>query len=250
MSRLFVETATLAGHTGKGVAVGIIDSGWDVARESAQIRHGVNFVSGDGLATTEVSDTHDRHGHGTLCADIAMQFATNAEVFPLRVFGSRIETSTTVLIGALEWAIERRLKVVNLSLGTRRVEALRPLYQVCERAFESGMILIATVPTPGPVPFYPAVFETVLSVGFDARLVAGSMVYLPGVACEVLAAPPLRARGRNCVSRHVRGASFAAPVVTGRVAQLSEAFPTLDLVGVRAWLAANSRAADAEAKRA
>jgi subtilisin family serine protease len=109
------------------------------------------------------SDDHDRIGHGTACARLILSIASEARVFPIRVFRDRLITTSGLLIRAIALALEYDFKILNLSLGTDARDDMRRLYRACARAEGAGVIIVAA---GGKSPTsYPAYFDNVLSVG-------------------------------------------------------------------------------------
>jgi subtilisin family serine protease len=191
---------------------------------------------GDGITLFKASDD-DSLGHGTAAADVVLQVAPGVTIVPIRVFARRLETSPRVLVAAIDWATRHGLKLVNLSLGTSREDALAPLYVVCERARQAGVVLVAAASNRGHGWSYPAVLDPVLGVGHAQVPRAHDMVYRPEQALECGArATGQYVRGRDGRTRMVTGTSLAAPVVTGHVARLLEVHPNAGLDGVRRLL--------------
>lgn len=232
--------AALGDATGRGVTVGVVDSGLDPEWREQSFTAGVGLLArGGGRRRYEVAasaDVADRIGHGTQCASIVREMAPGARITPIRVFDDRLETSVPALIAAVRWAVERRLAVVNLSLGTRLGSALRPLYAVCEEARRAGVVVIAAVDR-GSRRSYPAIFANVLGVEAGEFRSAYEFRYRPDEAVEVVA--PGRRMVRTLGGRRVLvdGGSFAAPHVTALAALLVEREPGAGLDGVRAFLA-------------
>ena len=82
----------LGAPTGKGVRIGVIDSGWDRHVLIPQIEQGVGFVDPlDELSVLKSEDDHDRIGHGTACTDLILRIAPEARIVPIRIFGHRLE---------------------------------------------------------------------------------------------------------------------------------------------------------------
>jgi subtilisin family serine protease len=231
--------AAVGDATGRGVDVGIVDSGLDPAWRDPALRAGVGLLArGGGFRLHETDDWEDRIGHGTSCARIVREMAPGAAIVPLRVFDRRLETSAEVLIAALRWAVERRIAVVNLSLGTRREHALRPLYAACEEASRQGMVIVAAVERHSGES-YPAVFANALGVAADEFANVFDFRYLPGAAVECVAAGRRRVHSLGG-ERLVYGNSYAAPHVAALAALVLERTPAAGLEGVRRFLAAHS----------
>lgn len=227
-----------------GVRVGIIDSGWDRTVKDARVANGVGLVDPDDDCKLGVSNNdHDVIGHGTFCGDLVLQVAPDATIVPIRVFGRRLETSPEILVSAIHWAMENRLRVVNLSLGTSRSDARNRLYHACELARRQGMIIVAAAMEGDPSGGFPAAFEPVIGVRAARVSNRYQIKYFAGQAHEC-GAQAIRQRGRGLggVQREANGTSAAAPIVTGYVARLLEKEPGLDLDAVRDRLRAHSSA--------
>ncbi|MGH7454214.1 MAG: S8 family peptidase, partial [bacterium] len=224
--------------TGQGVRIGVIDSGWDRSLADPRIKKGAGFVdSTDELALRQSDDDHDRIGHGTACADLILQIAPNAEIFPLRVFGHRLETSVSILVAAIKWAIDHQLRVLNLSLGTHLADAIRPLYAACELARRNGLIIVAAAHVSNASSF-PSIFENVLGVTSGHFNSPFEYCYRKNEAIECVAKggeqTVLWLDGQR-VPR--QGTSFTAPHISGIVALFLERYPHARLENIRELLA-------------
>lgn len=229
--------------TGRGVRVGVIDTGWDRALADPRILPGVGLVDpADDFAPLATPDDHDRLGHGTACADLVLRLAPDASIVPIRVFGSQLETSPATLRAGLDWATEQRLPLVNLSLGTTLEEERAPLLAACRRAVAAGTLIVAAAPNHG-APAYPAVFDEVIGVDADAFASRWHFRHRPGATIECTASGrDLRLRWRGGAEEVMSGTSFAAPHITGIVALILELHPGATLADVREMLARLARA--------
>lgn len=240
-------TDHLENPTGRGIRIGVIDSGWDDAFDASRVERGIGFVDpDDDFAVYESEDIHDRIGHGTACGALILRIAPQATLYPIRVFGDQLETSPATIQSALQWAIEQKFDVVNVSLGTFREDALVPLYKVCEQA-KRKEILIVSSSHNRKERSYPSVFENVISVGVGAFDDPFRFQYRPNQAVECIAKGVHdHVPWRKGIRRTVAGTSFAAPIITGIVALLVERYATTKLEDVRRLLDEFSQGHDAQ----
>ncbi len=221
---------------GGGVRVAVIDSGIDPEWEDGGFAAGVGLV-GDcgGKGPVPSLDRRDRLGHGTACAGILQGMAPGAEIHPVKVFLDRLQTSVSTLVAALDWCVAEAMDVVNLSLGTRRGEALEPLYAACERARRGGLVVVAAVAADGGGSF-PAIFENALGVGAGRFASIYDLEYRPGAAVECVAQGFRRVRVLGGRSLEATATSYAAPHVSAWVALLRQRHPGAGLDEIRSLL--------------
>lgn len=218
--------AQLGPVSGRGVTVGIVDSGLDPALRGPDVEPGVSLVA--------AGEVDDRIGHGSACASIVRGMAPGATIVPIRVFDDRLKTSVEVLVAAIRWAVDRGLRVLNLSLGSVREDALKPLYVACEEARRRGTIPVAATAVGGTS--YPAVFECAIGVKGDYFDNVYDFEFRPGAAVECVAQSRRRVRALGGEHRRVDSFSFAAPHVAAIVALLLERHPDADLDEIRQHL--------------
>jgi subtilisin family serine protease len=176
----------------------------------------------------------DLIGHGTACISLIHRVAPKAEILPIRIFREEKHTSIPVLLQGLMCAVEEGVDLVNLSLGTTNPDGKSFLYKACEQARGEGTLVVSAM-HHGDVDSYPAVFDNAISVGaildFHHSL---DYYFRPGKRMEGLAKAgehdvPALDGGR----KHVSGASYGAPNMTGLIALLFEAYGSMDLARVR-----------------
>lgn len=228
---------TLGGSSGRGVRIGVIDSGWDRSMADARV------LPGCGIAPAIhphphawTGDDGDRNGHGTACAHLVLRVAPESRIIPLRIFGEELETTPHALAAAIRRGAELGLDVLNVSMGTLGTAGIEALYRACQDAMDAGTIVVAAA--HGRLGWSsPAIFANAIGVGAlpeRGRVIA----HRPEQAVECLALAehadvPWPGGGR----RTIRGTSFAAPVVSGIVALLREREPGASLARIRKLLA-------------
>jgi len=95
-------------------------------------------------------DWLDRLGHGTAVAAAIHEKAPQADLFAVKVFDRSLSARLTALVAAIDWAIARRLPLVNLSLGVSDPQFEEPLRAAVERAVAAGVLIVAAVDPAGP----------------------------------------------------------------------------------------------------
>jgi hypothetical protein len=132
--------------------------------------------------------------------------APDAEFFAVRVFDRELRTNIDTLVAAIEWCIDQKMDVVNLSLGTsKHAERFAPLVSRLVVVSAAGMF-------PGDLP-------GVIRVAPDPNLtrdqyrVEGETFYASGYPRPMPGVPP---------ERNLSGASFAVANMTGFVARACE----------------------------
>lgn len=215
---------------GEGVRIGIIDSGWRASINRPFVERGVGFAEpGAPMTAQKTCDVKDRNGHGTVCGVLAHRVAPEAKLVPIRVFGRKLDTTPEILGRAIRWGIEEGIDVLNLSLRTRRKDARRPLYQVCEEAKRRGTLVVASGEPEVPRQ-YPALFDNVIGVGDGDSSNPFRLKYRKGEGIECLACGEIGLEIRNSTP------SYAAPVISGIAARIRSRWPDSGLEKVRSAL--------------
>jgi subtilisin family serine protease len=206
-----------APEAGPGVRIGLIDTGVEAdhpALASASMEQR-GFAPG-GLAAG---------AHGTAVASLLagkQGAAPGAGLVVADVYGSTPRGgSAAAIAAAMNWIGQVRPVVVNISLVGPPNILLQAGVEALSRR---GVLIVAAVSNDGPAapPAYPASYPQVIAViGVDGRGKAlletgtASHVDFAALGAGVTAAAP----GGGFAT--VRGASFAAPIVAGRLARLS-----------------------------
>lgn len=122
--RIRLEQAhSMAPNLGLGVKVAVIDTGVDLehpafAASLAPQAEWRDFYDAD-LRPDEVGVLGvGGYGHGTAVAGIVLQIAPNATILPLRVLGPDGSGDVLHVAQAIDWAVAKGARVLNLSLGS------------------------------------------------------------------------------------------------------------------------------------
>ena len=211
--------------TGKGVTVAQIDTGVDVRHPAlrGQIAETRNFVDGTPFGA---------EFHGTAVAGVIVAkphsdiggIAPGASLISLRAcwpdprLDGAAVCDTFTLAKALQYALTRNVRIINLSLGGPRD---RLLERLLDKALERGITILGAVDPSATGETFPAHHPGVVAVAteWSPRVPAGT-VFVPGT--DVLTTIP---NGRWGL---VSGTSFATAHVTGVTALLLECSPRLE----------------------
>jgi subtilisin family serine protease len=246
--------ATMSGHfrpqvdwrrsTGRGVTVAIIDSGIDTGHPDLQgkVMESVEARAEGNKVVFAASEGGDSAGHGTACAGIIARIAPDARFSSIRVLGAGGLGDGQVFLAGLEYAVKRRYKVINLSLGTTKPQFFSPLHDLLDRAYQAGCIVVAAANNL-PQPSFPSVFSSSLisvikSTGTDPLNFGfryGEVIELTAPGVNVRTAWP------GGGQRDLTGNSFACPHIAGVIALLLETYPNMTPFQVKSALYAIAR---------
>ena len=216
--------------TGRGVSIAVIDSGVNPDHPHVgRVAGGVRIeLSGD-----ISGDYVDRVGHGTAVFAAIQEKAPGADIFAVRVFEDRLKTSVRALVAAIDWAAERSVRVVNLSLGTLREEHAEVLDAAVGRLAAVGGVVVAAAEADGQR-WWPGSLPSAVGVVMDADCprecvevrggegVGGAGEGGGGRGWVVAASPYPRPIPGVPVERNLNGISFAVANVTGMLGRVVE----------------------------
>jgi hypothetical protein len=214
----------------------LIDSGIN-----AQHSH-VGFVAGgvafsltaDGTVQ-QSSDYTDRIGHGTALAGILRSKAPQVKLYAVKIFADRLAASITVLEAALRWAVEQKMRIINLSLGTATADHRERLSEIVAQANAVGTLIVASSP-PGRADVFPAALPGVIGVAGDESCNWGEHRYVAGDPIPFRAHPCPRPLPGPAQARNFRGHSFASAHLSAVLALLIEHCPDLTVSEAEEYL--------------
>lgn len=207
---------------GQGVKIACIDSGinpWHPHINS--LAGGIGFtVKSDGriLAT---KNYHDELGHGTAVAGVIMEQVPEAKLWSVKIFHQTLSTYMEVLCTAIEWCIEERMDLVNLSLGIRRDAP--ELKLLCEQAADEGVLIVTACDEQNNL-VWPGYYDSVFGVRAGQHCSSDVFFYHPEQKPSFHAFGLPRELAGPMQKFNFQGHSFAAAHVTGYLAKLKEHF--------------------------
>lgn len=244
MSGYFKPRHNWRDATGRGVTVAIVDSGIETSHpeiEGKVIESVEARVEGNRVVF-EPSSEGDSAGHGTACAGIIARIAPDSKFASIKVLGAGGLGDGQVFLAGLEYAIKKRYKVINLSLGTTKPQFFAPLHEMLDRAYQAGCIVVAAANNL-PQPSFPSVFSSsLISVIKSEETDPLNFGFHYGEVIE-LTAPGVNVRTTWLGGgyRNLTGNSFACPHISGIVARFVEGYPNLTPFQVKSALYAIAR---------
>jgi len=228
-----------ASCTGRGVRVGVIDSGVNPAHP-----HVGSVAGGARISSAEADvsgDYLDYIGHGTAVAGAIREKAPDAQLYAVKVFDRALTTNIEAIIKAIDWCVETQIDVINLSLGTVNIEHRDVIEHAVARAAGKGTALVAAREMSG-TPSLPGCLPSVIGVVVDweiardryevnssdddpAFIASAYPRDIPGVPRE----------------RNMSGISFAVANMTGFVVRARESAPGASVDQLKTLLGAAGR---------
>lgn len=247
----------IAPYTGKGVRVAVLDSGIDVTHSKLNVKGGFCALPKDTCAPGQYPYNDDL-GHGTHVAGIlsaakasngTMGIAPGIDLYAIKSINSRDSGTTVDIISGVEWAINNKIDILNMSITTNSNDPALKL--MLEKAYSKGMIIVASAGNEEygdnkDTVQYPAKYPTVIAVtainAYKERFLEASMgpeVELAAPGVDILSTFPrdLDDDGKKDGYYELSGTSMASPHVSGIAALLKERFPDITNVRLRSILA-------------
>ena len=242
--------------TGKGVRVGVIDTGIDYMHEALGGGLGLNFkVAGGYDFVNNDSDPRDDNGHGTHVAGIIAgssvflkSMAPDVQLFAYKVLDASGNGKMSAVIAAIEQSIKDSVDVLNISLGTAGGDPDDILSQAVDEAVEAGIVVVVAAGNEGDYGTItsPGAARWALTVGAVDSKNSIASFSSKGPSNKIYGIKPdVVAPGESILSAKMgggyismSGTSMAAPYVAAVAATLREMHPLWSAREVRSGVLA------------
>lgn len=238
---LSVARDALANGDGSGVKVAIIDSGIEVSHPALK---GVSLVddvtvSCDGInLRIEEGDGTDVYGHGTAIASLLLGEAPGIEIGSFRALDSSNHARSFVIAECVNQAIARGYQVINCSFGCRGLPRYVMDYKEwVDLAYLSGVQIVAACSNlDAGIREWPSYFPSVVSVrGIDCE--RDDFYFRKGRMVSFLAkGERVEVPWLGGKTKIETGSSYAAPLISGKIARVLSYLPELDSGSVKPLL--------------
>jgi len=209
-----------AGITGKGIKVGIVDTGIDpdhpdLAGRIVQMKD----FTGQG--------PNDNHGHGTHVAGIIggtgaasggkyKGVAPECVYYTAKVLRGDGSGSTSDVMAGVEWAVQQGVQVINLSLGSDGAcDGTDALSVTCDAATGKGVVVCVAAGNAGPgasTVGSPGCAKTVITIGATTKTDTIASFSSRGPTSDGRIKPDLCFPGGSIIACRAKGTSMGTPV--------------------------------------
>jgi subtilisin len=162
------EVAHTSGNKGTGIKIAVLDTGIDYSHEDLDDNYigGYDVVFDDDDPFDDNTYSHGTHIAGIIAAEQngigVAGVAPEAELYAVKVLDGGGFGLLRWIIEGIEWAVDNKMDIVNLSLEGMDFQSLQ---QACDSAYDAGVILVAAGGnTYGGNVRYPAAYDSVIAV--------------------------------------------------------------------------------------
>jgi len=221
--KLEIQKLHSKGYTGKGIKVGVIDSGCDLDHPDLKIVSSKDFT---GSGTPQDSSGHGTHVAGIIAAQGnnfgVLGVAPDVELHIYKALDGS-NGSMKSITSALSSAIDDGMDIINMSLGAPK--GAKVLENLCKKAKDRGIALVVASGNTGKEQdFFPASYDSCIAVGAIDETMKVAYFTTYGQQLDVVGP------GARILSTHLKGGyavlsgtSMASPFVAGCLALLKQA---------------------------
>jgi len=244
IERIGSRLVNAVGNTGKGIKIGILDTGIDYNHEDLKgnYRGGYNFVNNN-------NNPIDDNGHATHVAGIiaaedndigVVGVAPGAYLYSVKVLSFDSTGSTSDIVSGLEWSVDNGMQIINMSLGSE--DDSISVSRAINNTYNAGILIVAAAGNSGNANGsgntmdFPAKYDSVISVGAtdinDNRAKFSSTGPKLEISAPGVGILSTLNGGKNRYGT-LSGTSMSCPHVTGVAALIMSAEPGITNTRVR-----------------
>ena len=216
--------------------IGIIDSGMDVNHKRltvCDVEGNSILLCGNEFSLCENFD--DQLGHGTATAGIIHKHNPQAELFIVKIFDKEGFTNERFLHYAIQLCIDRRVNLINISLGVQTNTPHESLIDICEKAYSAGIAIVAAAHNDIHSESYPACFSSVLGI-VCGKAKTDSYGYIPSSGFFIAKGDLQRVLWKNNQFNITGGTSFACAHFTGIISNVIENHKFNDIAALKSFM--------------
>ena len=153
---------------GKGVKVGVVDTGIDYDHPDlkANVAGGWSAIDKENPGNYKDDNGHGTHVSGTIAAlddkTGVVGVAPEAALYGVKVLDGQGSGTFSDVIAGMEWTVTNKMQAVNMSLGASQGnEALKAAVEAMAKA---GVVLVAAAGNSGGAVGYPAAYPQAIAV--------------------------------------------------------------------------------------
>lgn len=171
------------------------------------------------------------HSHGTVVSAILSKYASDIEIYSLRVFyNDSLTTDCRTLVNALSWCCTHKIPLINLSLGTVEKRDFKRIESIVTKMTTQGQIIISAYHMNGSFTM-PASHPAVIGVQTASDL-EGNYYYpiFNNGKCDFVASSRHHISTKNnTISFQTEvSSSYAVPTITAAFANCMVKYPGRD----------------------
>jgi subtilisin family serine protease len=152
--------------TGKDVKVGVIDTGIDYNHPDLKPNYAGGYNAIDQSKTPLDDNGHGTHVAGTIAAvkDLkgVVGVAPEVKLYAIKVLNASGSGSYSAVIDGIQWAVNNKMDVINMSLGSRY--GSDSLKAAIDAAYKAGVVVVCAAGNDGGAVNYPAKYPGAIAV--------------------------------------------------------------------------------------
>lgn len=218
--------------------IGIIDTGIDETHPwlNGAVKGGIAIGNPEETNSSNSTGYNDLFGHGTSVASVVQTFCPEAELYAIRISRlvhgfAQVEVKEEDIARGIDWCLDQGISIINVSYAVDPVGGENGIVaRACERAFESGAIVVASYRNRDDSVVYPASLPTVIGVKRNRNLKPGELRILDAANRDVAAwGGPTSVASKGGSAATLCGSSFSAPLVSAMIGRMHCVDMSIDL---------------------